>query len=81
MDADQGSTDRSKTEGPAHGVFGSCLSRIYALGLAQRSEPLSAFEGRCRVTTIDPKNQCEIVDFGPGDVRNFPRGYGHSIQG
>src|SRR5262245_46609196 len=55
MDADRGSTDRSKTEGPAHGVFGSCLSHIYALGLAQRSEPLSAFEGRCRVTTIDPK--------------------------
>lgn len=37
--------------------------------------------GRCRVTTIDPQNQCEIVDFGPGDVWYFPRGHGHSIQG
>jgi oxalate decarboxylase len=38
-------------------------------------------EGRCRVTTIDPQNQCEIVEFGPGDVWYFPRGHGHSIQG
>lgn len=37
--------------------------------------------GRCRVTTIDPQGQCEIVDFGPGDVWYFPRGHGHSIQG
>ena len=38
-------------------------------------------EGNCRVTTIDPLGQCEIVDFGPGDVWYFPRGHGHSIQG
>ena len=37
--------------------------------------------GRCRVTTIDPANQAETVDFGPGDVWYFPRGHGHSIQG
>ena len=37
--------------------------------------------GNCRVTTIDPAGQCEIVDFAPGDVWYFPRGHGHSIQG
>jgi oxalate decarboxylase len=37
--------------------------------------------GNCRVTTIDPADQWEIVDFGPGDVWYFPRGHGHSIQG
>jgi oxalate decarboxylase len=37
--------------------------------------------GRARVTTIDPQGQCEIADFGPGDVWYFPRGHGHSIQG
>jgi oxalate decarboxylase len=38
-------------------------------------------DGRVRVTIIDPQGQCEIVDFGPGDVWYFPRGHGHSIQG
>ena len=38
-------------------------------------------EGNCRVTTINPLGQCEIVDFGTGDVWYFPRGHGHSIQG
>jgi oxalate decarboxylase len=38
-------------------------------------------EGRCRVTTIDPDDRSETVDFGPGDVWYFPRGHGHSIQG
>ncbi len=38
-------------------------------------------KGECRVTTIDPHNRSEVVDFGPGDVWYFPRGYGHSIQG
>ncbi len=38
-------------------------------------------KGQCRVTTIDPQNRSEVVDFGPGDVWYFPRGHGHSIQG
>ncbi|MGH6866492.1 MAG: cupin domain-containing protein [Methyloceanibacter sp.] len=38
-------------------------------------------DGHCRVITIDPNNQAEIVDFGTGDVWYFPRGHGRSIQG
>ena len=38
-------------------------------------------KGQCRVTTIDPQNRSEVVDFGAGDVWYFPRGHGHSIQG
>ncbi len=38
-------------------------------------------KGQCRVTTIDPQGRTEMVDFGPGDVWYFPRGFGHSIQG
>lgn len=48
---------------------------------ANAAEWAYVIEGRCRVTTIDPENRCEIVDFGPGDVWYFPRGHGHSIQG
>ena len=48
---------------------------------ANAAEWAYVIDGRCRVTTIDPNNQCEIVDFGPGDVWYFPRGHGHSIQG
>jgi oxalate decarboxylase len=48
---------------------------------ANAAEWAYVIEGRCRVTTIDPENQTEIVDFGPGDVWYFPRGHGHSIQG
>jgi oxalate decarboxylase len=48
---------------------------------ANAAEWAYVIEGNCRVTTIDPQNQCEIVDFGPGDVWYFPRGHGHSIQG
>ncbi|HYH71239.1 MAG TPA: cupin domain-containing protein [Methyloceanibacter sp.] len=48
---------------------------------ANAAEWAYVLDGRCRVTTIDPNNQCEIVDFGPGDVWYFPRGHGHSIQG
>ena len=48
---------------------------------ANAAEWAYVIEGRCRVTTIDPNSQCEIVDFGPGDVWYFPRGHGHSIQG
>jgi len=38
-------------------------------------------KGQCRVTTIDPEGRSQVVDFGVGDVRYFPRGFGHSIQG
>lgn len=37
--------------------------------------------GRCRVTVYSPNGQCEISDFGPGDIWYFPRGHAHSIQG
>jgi oxalate decarboxylase len=48
---------------------------------ANAAEWAYVLEGSCRVTTIDPAGQWEIVDFGPGDVWYFPRGHGHSIQG
>jgi oxalate decarboxylase len=48
---------------------------------ANAAEWAYVLEGGCRVTTIDPQGQWEIVDFGPGDVWYFPRGHGHSIQG
>jgi len=48
---------------------------------ANAAEWAYVIEGRCRVTTIDPQNQAEIADFGPGDIWYFPRGHGHSIQG
>jgi oxalate decarboxylase len=48
---------------------------------ANAAEWAYVIEGRCRVTTIDPENQAEVVDCGPGDVWYFPRGHGHSIQG
>jgi oxalate decarboxylase len=37
--------------------------------------------GRARTTIFDPDGRSQRVDFGPGDVWYFPRGYGHSIQG
>jgi len=48
---------------------------------ANAAEWAYVIKGRCRVTTIDPDNHAEIVDFGAGDVWYFPRGHGHSIQG
>ena len=48
---------------------------------ADAAEWAYVIDGRVRVTIIDPQGQCEIVDFGPGDVWYFPRGHGHSIQG
>ena len=38
-------------------------------------------KGHCRVTVFDPDGHNEVVDFSPGDVWYFPRGYGHSLQG
>lgn len=37
-------------------------------------------EGHARITILDPEGECEVADFGPGDVWYFPKGYGHSIQ-
>jgi oxalate decarboxylase len=48
---------------------------------ANAAEWAYILDGRCRVTTIDPDNRSETVDFGRGDVWYFPRGHGHSIQG
>ena len=48
---------------------------------ANAAEWAYVIKGQCRVTTIDPKGHSQIVDFGPGDVWYFPRGFGHSIQG
>ena len=38
---------------------------------ANAAEWAYVIEGNCRVTTIDPAGQCEIVDFAPGDVWYF----------
>jgi oxalate decarboxylase len=38
-------------------------------------------KGHCRITVFDPDGHNEVVDFSPGDVWYFPRGYGHSLQG
>jgi oxalate decarboxylase len=48
---------------------------------ANAGEWAYVIEGRCRVTTIDPDNRAEVVDFGPGEIWYFPRGHGHSIEG
>jgi oxalate decarboxylase len=48
---------------------------------ANAAEWAYVIKGNCRVTTIDPQGQCEVADFGEGDVWYFPRGHGHSIQG
>ncbi len=37
--------------------------------------------GHCRTTVFDPNGSSEILDFGPGDIWYFPRGYGHSLLG
>jgi oxalate decarboxylase len=48
---------------------------------ANAAEWAYVIQGRCRVTTIDPRDHSEIADFEAGDVWYFPRGHGHSIQG
>jgi oxalate decarboxylase len=47
---------------------------------ANAAEWAYVIAGACRVTTIDPQDKCEVVDFAAGDVWYFPRGFGHSIQ-
>src|SRR5262245_7499840 len=48
---------------------------------ANADEWAYVIKGQCRVTTINPQGQSQIVDFNAGDVWYFPRGFGHSIQG
>ena len=48
---------------------------------ANAAEWAYVIKGQCRVTTINPQGQSQIVDFNAGDVWYFPRGFGHSIQG
>ena len=48
---------------------------------ANAAEWAYVIKGQCRVTTINPQGQSQIVDFAAGDVWYFPRGFGHSIQG
>src|SRR5258708_555284 len=48
---------------------------------ANAAEWAYVIKGQCRVTTINPQGQPQIVDFNAGDVWYFPRGFGHSIQG
>lgn len=47
---------------------------------AQASEWAYVISGRCRVTIIDPSGHFQTVDFAPGDIWYFPRGFGHAIQ-
>src|SRR5262249_6070407 len=48
---------------------------------ANAAEWAYVIKGQCRVTTINPQGQSQVVDFHAGDVWYFPRGFGHSIQG
>src|SRR4051812_25951088 len=47
---------------------------------ANAAEWAYVIKGQCRVTTINPQGQSQMVDFAAGDVWYFPRGFGHSIQ-
>lgn len=48
---------------------------------ANAAEWAYMLKGRARTTIFDPDGRSQRVDFGPGDVWYFPRGFGHSIQG
>src|SRR5207244_1947034 len=43
---------------------------------ANAAEWAYVLSGRVRTTIIDPDGRSQRVDFGPGDVWFFPRGYG-----
>lgn len=47
---------------------------------ANAAEWAFVFEGRGRISVLDPQGRSELADFGPGDVWYFPRGHAHSIQ-
>jgi oxalate decarboxylase len=36
--------------------------------------------GRCQVAVLDPHNELEVINYGPGDLWYFPEGHGHAIQ-
>lgn len=70
----------------SRGIAGVYM-RLQAGGLrelhwhANAAEWAYMLNGRARTTILDPEGRSQRVDFGPGDVWYFPRGYGHSIQG
>jgi oxalate decarboxylase len=70
----------------SRGIAGVYM-RLQAGGLRELHWHANAAEwaymlaGRARTTIFDPDGRSQRVDFGPGDVWYFPRGYGHSIQG
>ena len=47
---------------------------------ANAAEWAYVISGRARITILDPSGHSQTIDFGPGDVWYFPRGFGHSIQ-
>jgi oxalate decarboxylase len=44
---------------------------------ANAAEWAFVFEGRGRISVLDPQGRREVNDFGPGDVWYFPRGHAH----
>lgn len=48
---------------------------------ANAAEWAYMLDDRARITIFDPDGRSQRVDYGPGDVWYFPRGFGHSIQG
>jgi oxalate decarboxylase len=48
---------------------------------ANASEWAYIISGHCRTTVFDPDGSSEVLDFAPGDIWYFPRGYGHSLLG
>ncbi|MET1029108.1 MAG: cupin domain-containing protein [Dongiaceae bacterium] len=48
---------------------------------ANAAEWAFIISGHCRTTIFEPSGRSEVLDFGPGDVWYFPRGYGHSLLG
>src|SRR5260370_10688373 len=74
-------------EFPVSQALAGVLMSLAPVGLrelhwhANAAECAYVIKGQCRVTTINPQGQSQIVDFNAGDVWYFPRGFGHSIQG
>lgn len=72
---------------PVSKAIAGVFMRLQAGGLRELHWHANAAEwaymlaGRARTTIFDPDGRSQQVDFGPGDVWYFPRGYGHSIQG
>jgi oxalate decarboxylase len=47
---------------------------------ANAAEWAYVISGQARITILNPFGHSQTIDFGPGDVWYFPRGFGHSIQ-